>query len=306
MRVHGAIPIRLLAACALALFVAAKPAATPPQSFPTPEAAVEALDAAVKSGDRNAVLAIFGSAAKDLVQSADPVADKNRHDEFATDLAESHKIERDGDDKATLIYGDDDFPFPVPLVKSGDAWHFDADAGREEILKRRIGRDELSAIQVCLAYVDAQREYANTDGDRDGLYNYAEKILSTPGKKDGLYWPTKAGQKDSPLGELVAQAQSQGYKYHGKQEPYYGYYYKVLKGQGSHAAGGAYDYMVRGRMIGGFALVAWPAEYGNSGIMTFVVNHDGVVYSKDLGPDTAKLASEMTRYDPDASWKQEE
>jgi len=305
MRIRGAISTRRLAAAALALFVAAKPAPIPPQSFPTPEAAVDALDAAVKSNDPNAVLAVFGSAAKDLVQSGDAVADKNRHDEFATDFAEAHRIERDGDAKATLVYGSDDFPFPIPLVKSGAAWHFDADAGREEVLKRRIGRNELGAIQVCLAYVDAQREYANTDGDKNGLFDYAQKLLSTPGKKDGLYWPSKAGSP-SPLGELVAQAQAQGYRYHGKAEPYYGYFYKVLKAQGPQAPGGAYDYVVRGRMIGGFALVAWPAQYGVSGIMTFVVNHDGVVYSKDLGDDTAKLASEMTRYDPDASWKKEE
>jgi hypothetical protein len=294
-------------ALAVAFTVAAKPPApTPPQAFPTPEAAADALGKAASEGDQKAVLAIFGSAGDDLVESGDAVADKNAAETFATDFQASHRIEREGDAKATLVYGDDDFPFPVPIVKKDETWHFDAAAGREEILKRRVGRNELAAIQVCLAYVDAQREYADRDGDRDGLYNYAEKILSSEGKHDGLYWPTKEGEPASPLGELVAQAQAKGYRYKGKPEPYHGYYYHVLTGQGANANGGAYDYIVRGRMIGGFALVAWPAEYGISGIMTFEVNHDGVVFSKDLGEDTEKLAPAIKRFDPDSTWKVEE
>ena len=181
-------------------------------------------------------------------------------------------------------------------MKSGEAWHFDSAAGREEVLRRRVGRNELSAIQVCLAYVDAQREYAVTDGNRDGLFDYAEKMISTPGKKDGLYWPTQARRAAEPAGRARRRGEAKGYN--GKPKPYTGYYYHVLKGQGAHAAGGAYDYVVRGRMIGGFALVAWPAEYGNSGIMTFLVNHDGEVFSKDLGPNTAKIASSMKRLRP--------
>jgi hypothetical protein len=205
-----------------------------------------------------------------------------------------------------LVYGDDDFPFAIPIVKKGEQWHFDTDAGRSEILARRIGRNELATIQVCLAYVDAQREYGSTDRDGDGLFEYAQKFRSTPGKEDGLYWPSEPGQPESPLGELVADARSEGYAGKPQGSPYHGYLFKLLKAQGPHAEGGAYDYVVRGNMIGGFALVAYPAQYGVSGIMTFVVNHDGVVYSKDLGPNTTKLAAAMTRYDPDSSWKKEE
>lgn len=295
---------RALAAAALVLFIAAKPAATPPQSFPTPEAAVDALAQAATNGDEKAILSIFGSVGRDLVQSGDAVSDKNGAEAFAKSFAEAHRIELEGDAKATLVYGDDDFPFPAPLVKSGESWHFDSAAGREEVLRRRVGRNELSAIQVCLAYVDAQREYADTDGDKDGLFDYAQKMISTPGKKDGLFWRTEPGEAQSPLGELIAQANAKGYS--DKTKPYFGYYYHILKAQGPHAPGGAYDYVVRGRMIGGYALVAWPAQYGVSGIMTFLVNHDGVVFSKDLGPNSAKLASEMTRFDPDSTWKKEE
>ncbi len=304
MRQRGSIVTLFACALSLALLVAAKPAATPAESFPSPEAAADALARAATAGDQKALSAIFGSSAHDLLQSGDAVADKNAAESFATDFAAAHRIEVEGDAKATLVYGSDDFPFPVPLVKSGDSWHFDSDAGREEVLRRRIGRNELSAIQVCLAYVDAQREYAVTDGNKDGLFDYAQSMISTPGKKDGLFWVTQPGEPLSPLGELIAEATAKGYK--DKTKPYWGYYYHVLKGQGPHAAGGAYDYVVRNRMIGGFALVAWPAEYGNSGIMTFLVNHDGEVFSKDLGPNTAKIASSMKLFDPDSTWKKED
>jgi hypothetical protein len=195
----------------------------------------------------------------------------------------------------------------VPIVKQGTQWHFDGAAGMKEIVARRVGRNELATIQVCLAYVDAQREFASEDRDGDGLFEYAQKMMSSDGQHDGLYWPTKEGEPDSPLGELIADARSEGYSpKQGKREPYHGYLYKMLTKQGPHATGGAYDYLVRGNMIGGFALVAYPAEYANSGIMTFVVNHDGVVFSKDLGPGTAKTAGAMTRFDPDKTWKKEE
>lgn len=303
------VPARALLAlgvAALALVAAAKPAKTPPQAFDSPEAAVDALAQAAKAADEKPLLAIFGSEGRDLASSGDPVADANARAKFEEEFAQGHQIEREGDAKATLVYGDDDFPFPIPIVKQGDRWHFDAAAGRDEILARRVGRNELAAIQVCLAYVDAQREYGSEDRNRDGLFDYAQRILSSKGKHDGLYWPTQPGERDSPLGELVAAAQAQGYRYENKPAPYHGYYYKVLKAQGKNAAGGAYDYLVRGRMIGGFALLAWPAEYGVSGIMTFEVNHDGVVFSKDLGPQTAKQAAAITRFDPDSSWKREE
>jgi hypothetical protein len=301
-------PRRLVTLIGVALFaLAAKPAAAPPQTFPSPEAAADALVQATRGSDEKELLAIFGSDSKDVVSSGDPVADANWRASFAKSYDEKHALERDGDAKATLVYGDDDFPFPVPLAKQGDAWHFDTEAGREEILARRVGRNELAAIQVCLAYVDAQRDYASTDRDGDGLFEYAQNMMSSPGKRDGLYWPNQPGEPQSPLGELIADAQSQGYSpQQGVRKPYHGYLYKMLLKQGPHADGGAFDYLVRGNMIGGFALAAYPAEYDVSGIMTFVVNYEGVVYSKDLGAKTAKIAGGMTRFDPDSTWKKED
>jgi len=210
--------------------------------------------------------------------------------------------------------GKDDFPFPIPIVKKGQLWFFDTQAGKEEILNRRIGRNELSTIQACLAYVDAQREYARRDREAGSLMEYAQRFASSPGKKDGLYWETKEGESPSPLGPLVAQAVKEGYKKKEDEKqakgqtliPYHGYYYKILKAQGNNAPGGAYDYVVKGKMIGGFAMVAYPAQYGVSGVMTFVVNHDGVVYEKDLGKETEKIASAMKKFDPDKTWKKAE
>jgi hypothetical protein len=198
-----------------------------------------------------------------------------------------------------MVLGQVEWPFPIPLVKKGDTWEFDTATGRQEILARRIGRDELATIQACLAYVDAQNEYAETSSPT----SYAQRIVSSPGKKDGLYWPTATGETPSPLGELVADATERGYRVGGQPSPYNGYFFKILTKQGPTARGGAQDYVVKGHMIGGFALVAYPAQYGNSGVMTFVVNHDGDVYEKDLGPSTARIASRMTAYAPDQTWK---
>ena len=292
----------------VALFaLAAKPAAMSPKAFASPDAAAAALAQAARAADAKALLEIFGTAARDLLSSGDAVADTNTRESFTKSYDEKHKIEQEGDAKAILVYGDDDFPFPVPIVKKGEAWHFDAAAGRHEILARRVGRNELSTIQVCLAYVDAQREYASVDRNGDGLFEYAKRFASDAGTHDGLYWQAEPGQPESPLGDLVAEARSEGYRHQeGKRQPYHGYLYKILFKQGPHAGGGAYDYIVHGRMIGGFGLVAYPAEYGVSGVMTFVVNHDGVVFSKDLGPSTAKTAAAMTRFDPDQAWKKEE
>ena len=209
-------------------------------------------------------------------------------------------IELQSDDRATLLVGEKDWPFPVPLVKSARGWSFDSVSGLRELLDRRIGRNELSAIQVCLAYVDAQREYASTAGNDGGIHEYARKFVSSSGRKDGLYWPTPDGAKPSPLGPLVAKAHAAGYD----QQPYHGYYYRILTAQGSHAQDGAYDYVVRGRMMGGFALVAYPARWGASGVMTFIVNQAGVVYEKNLGPRTAVLARHVARFDPDPTWQQ--
>jgi hypothetical protein len=211
-----------------------------------------------------------------------------------------NKIEKSGEDKAVLAIGKDGWPFPIPLVKEGEGWRFDTAAGKEEILNRRIGANELNAMQAMLAYGDAQREYYLLNPRKDKLLQYAQRIVSSEGKRDGLYYPTKAGEPRSPLGPLFARRLAEGY---AEGDGYHGYRYKILKAQGPDAKGGAYNYVAQGRMIGGYALVAWPASYGNSGVMTFLVNHEGVVYEKDLGPGTAEAAAKLTRYNPDQTWK---
>ncbi len=275
-------------------------AASAQQSFKTPDEAAAALATAAKSGG-NAVLTVLGRDATDIVSSGDKVEDEATRQRFLTAYDEKHAIEMDGDSKAIMIVGKDDFPFPIPIMRKGDAWRFDTVAGREEILDRRIGRNELDAIQSCLAYVDAQADYADKDHG-EGVGVYAQRIVSRPGRKDGLYWPAAQGGEESPLGEFMAEATVQGYRVGAGRSPYHGYYYKVLTRQGPAATGGALDYVVRGRMIGGFALVAYPAEYRNSGVMTFLVNHAGAVYQKDLGPNTGQIAERMTAYEPDPSW----
>jgi hypothetical protein len=279
------------------------------KEFKSPEEAVKSLVDAVRTNDTKELSAIFGPEGKELISSGDEVADKARRERFIKAYEEVSKLVSETDKKVTLAVGKEEWPFPIPIVKVGETWRFDTKAGKEELLDRRIGRNELYAIQVCLAYVDAQREYALKDWDGDGLLEYAQKFASTPGKKDGLYWEVKEGEEQSPLGPLVARAVKIGYlpgKSGEKPRPYYGYYYKILKAQGSNASGGAYDYMVKGQMIGGFALVAYPAQYGASGVMTFIVNHDGIVYEKDLGKDTEKIASAVTKFDPDKTWKKAE
>jgi hypothetical protein len=279
------------------------------KTFKSPGEAVKALSDAVKGNDEKGLLAIFGPAGKELISSGDEVADQAGRGRFVKAYEEMNKLVNENDDKIILHVGSEDWPFPIPLVKKGENWFFDTVAGREEILNRRIGRNELNAIQVCLAYVDAQREYVLKDRDGDRLLEYAQKFISSKGKKNGLYWEAKEGEKLSPLGPLVAKAAKEGYigrKPVGKHTPYHGYYYKILKAQGKNAPGGEYDYIVKDKMIGGFALVAYPAEYGNSGVMTFIVNHDGVVYEKDLGKETEKIATAMKKFDPDKTWKKAE
>ena len=278
------------------------------KAFTSPEEAVKALVEACRQNDTQGLLALFGPEGKDIVSSGDEVADKTQLSKFVEDYEAKHRLEQGTPGTAILYAGKEDWPLPVPIVKKGEKWYFDAAAGKEEILNRRIGRNELSVIEVMHAYVDAQREYA-TRKDRGGdtLAEFAQKFRSSEGKKDGLYWPAKEGEEMSPLGPFAAQAVSEGYG--GKKEaprPYHGYYYKILKAQGKNAPGGEYDYVVNGKMILGFALVAWPAEYDNSGIMTFIVNQDDRVYQKDLGPDTEKTASALEKYDPDQSWKKAE
>ena len=275
------------------------------KTFATPEEAVKALMAAAKAGDTKAVIDILGPGSREIIHSGDAVADKTGRERFVKAYEAASKVEKSGDAKAVLSIGKDNWPFPIPVVKDAAGWRFDAKAGKEEILNRRVGRNELAVIQVLQAYVDAQREYYLRNPQRDKLLHYAQRIASTQGKRDGLYWPAKAGERPSPLGPLVAGAKAEGYAKGGGGKPaaYHGYHYRILRGQGPDAGGGAYDYVAQGRMIGGFAMIAWPTSYGNSGVMTFIVNHDGVVYEKDLGPDTAAAVQKIARFNPDKGWK---
>lgn len=294
---HAAL-MGLVAIMAMALLTSASRAQ---QAFPSPEDAAAGLAAAVKTGTRGAILKVLGRDAEAIVESGDDVADAETRQRFLSAYDAKHSVKSEGNKKATLILGADDFPFPIPLVNNKGGWEFDSGAGRIEILYRRIGRNELDAIQTCLAYVDAQNEYADKDRTGEGAGVYAQRIVSSPGKKDGLFW--RDDRDPSPLGELAAQASAEGYKVGEEASPYHGYYFRILKGQGSDAPGGAFYYVVKGKMIGGFALIAYPAEYGNSGVMTFMVNHAGTVYEKDLGSRTESIARRTSLFDPDQTWK---
>lgn len=269
------------------------------QSFASPEDAAAVLAAAVKSGPRD-ILKVLGKAADDIVSSGDEVADVDIRQRFSSMYDTKHSVKTEGNKKATLLLGPDDFPFPIPLANTRTGWEFDTDEGRIEVLYRRIGRNELDAIQTCLAFVDAENEYADKDRG-EGVGVYAQRIVSTPGKKDGLFW--RDDSDPSPLGALAAQASAEGYKTGEGEAPYHGYYFRILKAQGSDAPGGALNYVVRNKMIGGFALIAYPAEYGNSGVMTFLVNHAGTVYQKDLGTRTESIVKRMYLFDPNQTWK---
>ncbi|HEX2842887.1 DUF2950 domain-containing protein [Hyphomicrobium sp.] len=294
----------LVTTAALALALSLSGAASAQGTYSSPQEAVDALVASVKSGSVADIVAVLGPEGQGLASSGDPVADASVRERFVSAYDEAHQLHKFGDEPLTLYIGHEDFPFPIPLVEEAGKWHFDTAAGAEEILDRRIGENELAAIQVLRSSVDAQREYAETDHDGKGV-QYARRLLSSEGKMDGLYWPTAEGEPESPLGPLVAEARSEGYKARqGGPTPYHGYFFRVLSGQGKDAAGGARDYIVHGRMIGGFGLIAVPAEYANSGVMTFIVNQDGVVYQKDLGPRTGAIASGITAFDPDTSWSQ--
>ena len=285
-----------------------KPAAAKQKSYATPEEAVKELIAAAKAGDSKALLQILGPDAKALVSSGDAVADKEGRERFVKAYEEANKIEKSGDAKAVLSVGKDAWPFPIPAVKDDAGWHFDTKAGKEEILNRRIGRNELSTMQAALAYVDAQREYYLRNPQNGKLLSYAQRFVSTKGRRDGLYFPTKDGEAQSPLGPLFEAARAEGYAKGegGKPGTYHGYHYRILKAQGPDAKGGAFDYVAQGKMIGGFALIAWPATYDNSGVMTFMVNHEGVVYEKDLGPNTAAAVQKITKFNPDKTWRRVE
>jgi hypothetical protein len=271
--------------------------------FGSPEEAMKTLAETVQANDMNGVMAILGPEGEDIVSSGDEVADKADRERFLKMYQERMDLVRDGD-QVSVILGNDYFPFAIPIVKRGEGWVFDTKAGRQEMLNRRIGRNERNTIQVCLAYVEAQREYASTDRQQDGIIQYAQQVWSDPGSHNGLYWEANEGEMPSPLGPLIAEASEKGYtEKTDKPIPYHGYYFKIVKAQGANAPGGAYSYVINGHMVAGFALMAWPAEYRVSGVKTFVVNQNGIVYEKDLGPKTAEIVKTMTRYNPDRTWR---
>jgi hypothetical protein len=305
--------LRLLP-CALAILIAMVALAASPamaggpagqKRFVSPEQAVAALVAAVQDNNDAELLAILGPGSENLISSGDRVADQKGRTRFLKAYEEKKGLEQEDEGRAVLLIGGKDYPFPIPIVRQGNAWLFDTQAGTEEILNRRIGRNELHTIEVMHAYTDAQREYGCMKRN-DGGPEFAQKFASSEGKKDGLYWKPGEGEEESPFGPLIARATEEGYAGgldKDPPEPFYGYYFKILKLQGEHAKGGAFDYVADGKMVLGFALVAYPAKYGASGIMTFIVNQEGVIYEKDRGEDTAATAAAMTTFDPDETWK---
>jgi hypothetical protein len=272
--------------------------------FATPESGVRVFVEALRTGDDATLRKVLGPEAEGLISSGDEVADQRGRDAFVQFYDQKHRVETEGD-TATLLVGEGEWPFPITMVKDGEKWRFDVEAGKEEILARRIGRNELAVIEVCRAVVDAQKEYAESNPGGLGEGVYARQFASDPGKKNGLYWETAEGEEPSPMGPMVAEAVATGYAAPraGERRPYHGYYFRPLDAQGSAAPGGAKSYVEDGKLSGGFAVVAWPAEYDNSGIMTFLVNQSGVVYQKDLGEGTAKVASEMVVFDPGEGWE---
>ena len=278
------------------------------KTFKTPEAAVQALVKAAQAKDTKALLSVLGPDSEPLINSGDPVADKNSRDGFLAGYRAGNSLDKSVQGQVTLEVGEDRWPFPIPLIQEGAVWYFDSAAGADELVNRRIGENELSTIQSCLAYVDAQREFYVRNAQNDPLLHFANKLVSGEGKKDGLYWPTSGAETPSPMGEIFAEARAEGYLQPGsaKGQPYHGYIYRQLVRQGPDAPGGAYEYLVNGELLGGHALVAFPADYGNSGVMTFIVNHDGVVYSRNLGPHTREVAMGMAEFNPDSLWKKED
>jgi hypothetical protein len=273
------------------------------RSFASADEAVTALVAAVQSGDRNELLAVFGPGSEGVIGSGDSIADAKDRARFLAMYQAKHSLVPDGDTKSILQIGENDWPLPVPVVRRGNRWYLDGAAGAEELAFRRVGRNELGAIAVCRGYVRAQRDYSAVGRDGGPAGIFAVKVLSDPGSHNGLYWPTAEEEAPSPIGPWIAEAAAEGYRAGaGRSAPYHGYYYRMLFKQGEHAAGGAADYFMGGQLVGGFALVAWPAHYGISGVQTFLVNQEGVVYQKDLGEDTAATADQIDAYDPDSSW----
>ena len=275
-----------------------------PRVFRSPGSAAAALVEAARTDDLKEMTAILGSDAKEIISSGDPVADNNAREEFTRRYDQMHRLAYDDQGRVILYIGSENWPLPIPIVKRGDGWVFDSAAGEEEMLYQRVGKNELFTIDVLEELADAQDEYASREHDASGVAQYAQTIFSSPGKKNGLYWPAKEGEPESPIGPLIADATAQGYQRDpsGRPAPFHGYYYKVLTGQGADAPGGASDYVVDGKMTRGFAFLAYPADYRASGVMTFMIDKAGVVVEKDLGPDTEKLAPAITTFNPDSSW----
>jgi hypothetical protein len=301
-----------LLALVLAFALLFSPACSPAKSqisFPTAEEAAEEVVQAAETDDNERLMAIFGSEAEDIMSSGDPVYDRRQREVVVLAFQQGWGLVDHGADTKELVIGDEAWPFPVPLVKEATGWRFDTEAGMEEILARRIGRNELSVIEFCMTYVQAQVEYASQGHDGKPAGIYAQRTASEPGKRNGLYWEVKPGEKPSPLGTLAAQAAAEGYEDPDSStslSPFHGYFFRILIAQGSEATGGAKSYIEDGEMTAGFALVAHPAEYGDSGVMTFIINQDGIVYEKDLGDDTIQIASQMNEYNPDETWRPSE
>jgi hypothetical protein len=278
-------------------------AATPDgRGFPSADAAANALVSAAKSDDVAALIAILGPASKEILTTSDPVADQKIRQEFVARAAAKMKMVTDlkEPNAKTLLVGKDDWPLPIPIVRVNGQWYFDVEQGKQEILMRRIGGNELDAVEVCRGYVEAQNGYAEEDRTGSGVLHYAQKIVSSPGKRDGLYWPSSGASDESQIAAIVAQAFAEGYT--EKHDPYHGYYFKILTDQGPHASGGEMNYLANGVMTKGFALIAWPSDYRSTGIMTFLVDKAGIVYQKDLGPKTPEIAGAYQAYDPDETW----
>jgi len=281
---------------------------TPPAAtaFPTPEAGFAALAAACRAHDERAMIRVLGAAADRLVRSGDAVADRAARDRFAAAYAATHEIQRPAADRAVLLVGEDGWPLPIPMVARGGRWRFDARQGAQELVDRRIGRNELDTIEALRAIAQAQDEYARTAGRQGAFRVYARRFFSSPGQRDGLYWPSTAGEPESPLGPLAAAASAGGYSQRQAGDaphPFHGYLFRMLERQGAAAPGGALDYVVDGKMIGGFAVLAWPARYGSTGVMSFMASHDGTVWERDLGPETARIAPGIMAFDPGPGWR---
>jgi hypothetical protein len=280
----------------LGLALAQETAPVPPKTFETPVEASDAFITAAKNGEQKAILEIFGNKHQDLIGTADPERDKEHRAKVAAMAVERRRFRTNDANSVTMVIGSEAWPFPIPIVKDDKGWHFDTDTGIGEIVKRRIGENELAAIESAKAYVQAQRAYAKQPEDDSGIREFARKFQSSPGKHDGLYWPadTASGGESSPAGPEIK----------GPETSYDGYHFKILTSQGKDAPAGKFDYVINGHLIAGFALVAWPADYGKTGVMTFIVNHYGTVYQQDLGPDTAKSAAAISEYNPNNQWKE--